>query len=532
LPEGSHEVSLQVNGGGRVSTIVETIEVKDLVIVSMGDSYSSGEGNPTRYVPGTPDSTLDEALANNGSGWSEGGEWDYANCHRSTRSGQANAVIDLEQADPHTSVTFIYLACSGAQIDNGIQGVKKGNLGGAEDPQTKQAYDLLLANGRDIDAVTLGIGGNDIGFVPIVTEGVIQVDAFLSTQALPGLTAPDLPVTDKTTAVPVADLENLTLKPDAAFPDLLPGPPFRTLAAETLHACDSRYQDALLGNGGIGGAEACRESIGTQPAGLAQVAQCLNGDGANDCVSVPSYYDFSTGTYEFPGGASWPGLDVDADKIFYTEYPDLTTEFVSATSQELQYCEISFTKDELLAFLEAVKGYFDDPAVVDALIALLTPLALPNLGLTQNEFQWAAEAVLGGFDNPQDRVLLTSLSGQWKVKAPGGPLAKTTIGAGETVDEINLGNGSPALNEVTRLSQAAYGWRPVLGTFDAASGHGLCNRQPDSPIPTPARNAAFAYLIGPLQGTNASGSAHPNMKGQEEAYRPPLSAALQADLLD
>lgn len=523
LPAGPHQVTLQVNGGGRVASISETILVKDYLIVAMGDSYSSGEGNPTRYDAAVPDDTLAQAQANDGAAWSEGGYWDHANCHRSTRSGQANAVIDLEQADPHSSVTFLYLACSGAQIDNGILGVKDGYLGGPEVAQAKQAYDLAIASGREIDAVTLGIGGNDIGFVPIVAEGIIQVDAFLSTEALPGLTVPDLPVTDPTTPVEVADLPNLTLKPEDGFPDLPPGPPFRTLAPQTLHACDSVYQDALLGSGGIGGAQACRESIGTQPAGLSQVAQCLSGNGADDCVSVPSYYDFATGTYKYPGGQTWPGLGVDPGKIFYTEYPDLTTKFISPVSSELEYCQISFTKEQLIAFLRAIQGYVDNPALIDALIAGLSALELPNLGLTQNEFAWAAEAVLGGIDDPQARVLVSQLTGQWKVKAPGGALAKTTIGAGEPVDFVNLGTRSPALNEVTRLSQPYYGWTPVLGTFELASGHGLCNLQPGT---VPDRVAAYAYLIGPAQGTNGSGSAHPNLLGQE-AYRTPLAAALR-----
>jgi hypothetical protein len=77
---------------------------------------------------------------------------------------------------------------------------------------------------------------------------------------------------------------------------------------------------------------------------------------------------------------------------------------------------------------------------------------------------------------------------------------------------------------MVRLSSALYGWTAVTGTFDLASGHGLCNLQPGT---VPDAIAAYAYLIGPAQGTNGSGSAHPNLLGQE-AYRTPLSAALQS----
>ncbi len=274
-------------------------------------------------------------------------------------------------------------------------------------------------------------------------------------------------------------------------------------------------------------ARGLRGTRGTQaPAGLEQVATCLNGDGSTDCESVPSYYDFAAEEYKYQGGDTWPGLGVDADKVFYTEYPDLTTKSANPVTKELEYCDISFTKQQLLAFLEAIKGYVDNPALIDLLITALTPLALPNLGLTQNEFEWAAEAVLGGTADPQARVLLTELSGQWKVKAPGGALAKTTIGAGEPVDFVNLGTESPALNEVTRLAATLYGWTAATGTFDLVSGHGLCNLQPET---VPEAIAAYAYLIGPAQGTNASGSAHPNLLGQE-AYRIPIYDAMSGAL--
>jgi hypothetical protein len=531
LAEGPHSVKLVVNGGGRKNATTEEVMIKDYLVVSMGDSYSSGEGNPTNYVADTGDSLPDA----NGAGWSEGGYWDYVNCHRSTRSGQANAAIDLEQADPHSSVTFIYLACSGAQIDSGILGIKDGNSGIPEEPQAKQAYDLTIGKGRNIDALMLGIGGNDIGFVPIVAECALQVDCMLSTEQLPGLLVPDLPVTDKNTGVTALELFNLTLKPKVDFPDLSPGGPFRILQEETLHACESEFQNALLGAGGIGPVETCRESIGTSPAGLEQVDDCLTGNEDDSCVSVPSYYNFTENNYKYWGGETWPGLNVDTARIFYTEYPDLTTKFTTVLQRNLEYCDISFTKEQLIQLLEAAKGFVDDPAIIDALIVGLDLLVLPNIGLTQNEFKYAALTVLGGTDGLEgtgtpggdvEQVLEnTLLTGPWKVKkTPGGALAKHTIGPGEDVDYINLGTESPALNEVTRLVQGLYGWSSVTGTFDSASGHGLCA------VPPPLGTARpYAYLIGPAQGTNISGSAHPNILGME-GYRNPLFSTIAAAL--
>ena len=532
LAEGPQSVELVVNGGGRKSATTEEVMIKDYLVVSMGDSYSSGEGNPTNYVAGTEDSAPDA----NGAGWSEGGYWDYVNCHRSTRSGQANAAIDLEQADPHSSVTFIYLACSGAQVDNGILGIKDGNSGIPEQPQAKQAYDLTIGKGRKIDALMLGIGGNDIGFVPIVAECALQVDCMLSTEQLPSLFVPDLPVTNKTAGVTAAELITLTLKPKLIFDDLNPGPPWRVLESETLHACDAVFQNALLGAGGVGPNESCRESIGTSPAGLQQVDDCLTGNEDDSCVSVPSYYNFAESEYKYPGGETWHGLNVEPDRIFYTEYPDLTTKFNNPVQKNLQYCDISFTKEQLIELLEAAKGFVDNPEVIDALIAGLDLLVLPNIGLTQNEFKYAALIVLGGTDGLEgtgipggdvEQVLEnTLLTGPWKVKAPGGPFSKHTIGPGEDVDFINLGTQSPALNEVTRLVHGLYGWSSVTGTFDGASGHGLCALPPAL---VPDTIAAYAYLLGTAQGTNISGSAHPNLLGLE-TYRAPLFSTIAAAL--
>jgi hypothetical protein len=523
LTEGVHDVTLKVEGGGLTDSVTETVMVEDILLVIMGDSYSSGEGNATQYQAEAPDSTMDEATANNGAGWSEGGYWDYANCHRSTRSGFANAAIDLEKADPHSSVTTIYVACSGAQVDSGILGIQDGHLGKPEQAQLKQAYDLTIGKDRKIDGIIMGIGGNDIGFVPILAECVFQDDCFLSTEKWLSLTMPDLPVTDKTTSVDTAALSRLTLNPNTAFPELPPGPPYRILEQQTLHACDAVFQDALLADGGIGPQESCRQSIGTSPAGLSQVARCISGNGEDDCVSVPTYYDFSAGQYKYPGGDSWPGLSVAADRIFYTEYPDLTTAFASGDPQgSLEFCQISLTKDQLISLLKVAQNFIDNPALVEAIIAVLEPINLANFGLTKNEFEYAAKAILGGFDDPKPRVLVTSLVSSWNVKAPGGLLAKTTIGPGELVDFVNIGSSSPALNGITRMSQSRYGWVPTIGTFDLASGHGLCAPQGmdlDS-------NAAYAYLIGPAQGTNVSGSAHPNLLGQE-TYRKPIATALE-----
>ena len=47
-------------------------------------------------------------------------QWQDEHCRRSANSAQAQAAKILEQEDPRTSVTFVHLACAGADIQNGL----------------------------------------------------------------------------------------------------------------------------------------------------------------------------------------------------------------------------------------------------------------------------------------------------------------------------------------------------------------------------------------------------------------------------
>lgn len=123
-------------------------------------------------------------------------------CHRSMYSGQARAALALEQMDPHTSVTFVHLSCSGAKITEGlINGYGAQSLfalngliwpegGGILDGQSLEealphlanlpnvpsqittASNIISQNNtappREIDAVVISIGGNDISFAGMI----------------------------------------------------------------------------------------------------------------------------------------------------------------------------------------------------------------------------------------------------------------------------------------------------------------------------------------------------------------------------
>jgi hypothetical protein len=102
--------------------------------------------------------------------------WQNRRCNRSATSGQAQAALELEEADPRTSVTLVHLSCSGATMLAGLLGGYAGvePPPGAADlpPQVDRAEDLI--GGREVDAVLLSIGVNDAGFGPIVEACVFQ----------------------------------------------------------------------------------------------------------------------------------------------------------------------------------------------------------------------------------------------------------------------------------------------------------------------------------------------------------------------
>lgn len=97
--QGSYPVSLGVDG----KTFKQIVRVKDILIVAIGDSMSSGEGSPDyMQFNGTP---------YRGAGWVD------RQCHRSKSAPAAQAAMAIERMDPKTSVTFISFACSGATLD-------------------------------------------------------------------------------------------------------------------------------------------------------------------------------------------------------------------------------------------------------------------------------------------------------------------------------------------------------------------------------------------------------------------------------
>ena len=153
----TYPVKLTVTAPDGQSSFLETnVTVKDLLIVSIGDSFASGQGNP--------DIQRDEP---------NGPKWEYLPCHRSAKAGPALAALAIEQADPHTSVTFISFACSGARLDSGLMGKQKKGLKKLS-PQMDEVR--KVDEKRRIDALLLSIGGNDINFAKLVAKAILKSD--------------------------------------------------------------------------------------------------------------------------------------------------------------------------------------------------------------------------------------------------------------------------------------------------------------------------------------------------------------------
>ncbi len=160
--QGRHRLAV-VTPAGRVE---RTLAVDDRLVVVLGDSVASGEGNPRRP-------SRDRSRPK-----TQDGVWLERRCHRSSASGFEVAARQIaRRTERATSVTFVNLACSGATVPNGILGPYRGiefpiragrGAAGRDDaPLLEPQIDRLRRLDRragGVDAVLVSIGANDVGF--------------------------------------------------------------------------------------------------------------------------------------------------------------------------------------------------------------------------------------------------------------------------------------------------------------------------------------------------------------------------------
>ena len=227
-PEGA-AVEVQI-GSRRVAAT--SIEVTDLFIIGIGDSFAAGDGNPDVPVEfsrgrsidyGTGEASLMGLPARVGN-WSAIGDkvfvkgnarWLDEACHRSLYSHQARAALQLAIEDPHRAVTYVGLACSGAETIFGLflhykpndwveNPPELGQISAAAEAQCgknlatdhdlPEAYHmggrlpelqgLVLKkcdqrHARKVDLLFMSVGGNDIGFSRLVANAVLANESLL-----------------------------------------------------------------------------------------------------------------------------------------------------------------------------------------------------------------------------------------------------------------------------------------------------------------------------------------------------------------
>lgn len=157
---GDYRVTVTATNGDQKSIGEIWVKLQDFLIVGLGDSNGSGEGNPD--VPGVARPL-----------------WEDFRCHRSAQSYQARTASAIEKASDRSSVTFVHLACSGASINQGLLAHYRGinDPGGVALPAQVAKMDELVGK-RKPDAVIVSIGINDLGFGPLVAFCIEQNGCF------------------------------------------------------------------------------------------------------------------------------------------------------------------------------------------------------------------------------------------------------------------------------------------------------------------------------------------------------------------
>ncbi len=145
VPElGAYDVTAtQLRAGAPTGAVAQKrVVVRDWLLVGLGDSNGSGEGNPP---------------------------WIFAQCHRSLASSQYRLAQYIEDHDERSSVTLLFAACSGARAEHLWQYPYAGfdSKAALLPPQLTQIEQRL--GSRRPDAVIMSIGINDLAFSSLVT---------------------------------------------------------------------------------------------------------------------------------------------------------------------------------------------------------------------------------------------------------------------------------------------------------------------------------------------------------------------------
>ena len=223
------------------SLVEATVQPRDVLIASLGDSYAAGEGVPDlrgnwKVFPV----------------WKESPVWMDERCHRSLFSAPGLATLMYAAVNPHVSVTHLTFACSGAEVKTGILQPYVGAAPGKHRFPLPSQIDALQAalegTGRTPDILTFSGGGNDIGFADVVLAATLSDETKLA------LTIQrHVPVGEKSvrSALPLVQcaLDNAGISPSRTTVLMTEYPNPTNLLKEKLAQTDSDVLNACGGKG-------------------------------------------------------------------------------------------------------------------------------------------------------------------------------------------------------------------------------------------------------------------------------------------
>ncbi|NHZ81751.1 hypothetical protein F2P44_21090 [Massilia sp. CCM 8695] len=207
--------SVQVlQNGVRLAALEERSGIQSKLIIAIGDSFASGEGNPDHpTVLRNPENLHDDWFDKKAdSVVSQNAAWWDKTCHRSLLSWQALYAMRQAFSESHRVVRFASFACSGAEVYDGFlkpqidpPGMVEGQQAGQSQqraimellcrdgsiteqttagsppisgPRKKQwlfgAYGLASCASAPLqaDEILVSFGGNDLGFSGVVKWGL------------------------------------------------------------------------------------------------------------------------------------------------------------------------------------------------------------------------------------------------------------------------------------------------------------------------------------------------------------------------
>ena len=189
--EGAYVVRLKATlENGRELVFERKICLRDFLIVAIGDSYFCGEGNPDEPAEPSPVvgpiacnlATFTKVLVEKASfniPMKREAKWQEKRAHRSYQSGPSLAAARLEQPALGIVITFLNYARSGATVDEGLLGPRASDDDWTDEGEIAELRQAI--GDREIDALLISIGGNDIEFpdrlIDLIRDDLILVGA-------------------------------------------------------------------------------------------------------------------------------------------------------------------------------------------------------------------------------------------------------------------------------------------------------------------------------------------------------------------